>query len=147
VSPPPLLLVLNCRVRLRGMACRYGRHFTLLEAKQVQGLIIRGSDEICAVVSPNTPRPFPSRLDRRSFPVINSEVTSDRNPEYCHCHESGIESARTHNVPSYPTQGAPQRGDFCRVLINATDVRVSGSNLLWTDGFKIHCTAFPRNSW
>jgi len=102
----PLLLVLNCRVRLRGTAYRYERHFTLLEAKQVQGLIIRGSDEICAVMSPNTPpppAPFLPRLDSRIVPVINSEVTSDRNPEYCRCLESGMESARTHNVTSYPT--------------------------------------------
>jgi hypothetical protein len=134
LCPPSPHLVLKCSVRLRGMACRYGRSFTLLEAKQVQGLIIRGSDEIWAVMSPNTPRPFPPRLDNRSVPVINSEVTSDRTPVYRHCYESGIESARTHNVPSYLVHlgvsdlRGPQRGGLCRVLIYTTDVRVSGSN-------------------
>ena len=115
------------------MACRYGRSFTLLEAKQVQGLIIRGSDEICAVMSPNTP----PRLNNRGVPVINSEVTSDRNPEYRHCHESGIECGRIHNVPTYLVSvggvsdlRGSQRGGFCRVLTCATDVGVSGSNSL-----------------
>ena len=96
---------------------------TLLEAKLVQGLIIRGSDEIWAVMSPNTS----PRLDNRSVPVINNEVTSDRNPEYRHCHESGTESARTHNVPSCLVHSCQQKSIGLKFSKSQTgsDVRYS----------------------
>jgi hypothetical protein len=135
------------------MACRYGRNITLLEAKYK--VVIRGSDEICAVMSPNTPRSFPStpRLDNRSVPAINSEVTSDRNPEYRHCHGSGIESARTHNVPSYLVSvgGLRPKGPPARRLLQSPYLRhrctYEYQDLTrWTDSFKIQCTTFPPNS-